>query len=310
MPLPLLALPLIASALLPLAAQVGPFTAPGAIGTPLPEPVARPPRARPPAGAAKAAGPRTAKADDGARLRECLAAADDDPEAGADQAQTWLATAKGHEAAEAGLCLGTARSHDEDWSGAEQAFLAALDSAGSDRLLRARLGAMAGNAALAAGSPERALTALDTARTEAKGLADPAMIAPIALDRARALVALGRLVEAGAALGEARTAAPGDSEPWLLSATLARRQGRLAEAQALIERAADLRPVDPDIGLEAGVIAMLAGRPEAARKSWESVVAIGADSQTAATARGYLAQLGPAPAPATRPGAATAGPKP
>ena len=38
--LPLLA-PLLASALLPLAAQVGPFTAPGTTGTPLPEPVAR-----------------------------------------------------------------------------------------------------------------------------------------------------------------------------------------------------------------------------------------------------------------------------
>lgn len=291
---------LLGSALLPLIAQVGPFTAPGTNGTPLPERVARPPRNR---AAANPLPPRPTAAD-GTRLRACLAAADDDAEAGADQAAAWLTAAKGHEAAEAGLCLGSARARDEDWAGAEQAFLAALNAAGSDRLLRARLGGMAGNAALAAGGPERALAALDTARAEARGLADPALIAPIALDRARALVALGRLVEAGAALGEARTAAPGDSEPWLLSATLARRQGRLAEAQALIERAADLRPIDPDIGLEAGVIAMLAGRTEAARKSWQSVVAIAPDSPVGTTAQGYLAQLGPAP------GAAAGTPKP
>ncbi|MBC2670318.1 tetratricopeptide repeat protein [Novosphingobium piscinae] len=290
-------LPLLAAALLPLVAQVGPFTAPGTTGTPFPEPVRRPPRTRP-------ATPPAARPAETARLRECLAAVEESAAAGQDAATAWLAGASGHAAAEAGLCLGTARVRGEDWAGAEQAFLTALGQAGSDRLLRARLGAMAGNAALARGAADRALAALDPARTEAKGLADPALIAPIALDRARALVALGRQVEAGAALTEARGAAPGESEPWLLSATLARRQGRLAEAQALIERAAELRPVDPDIGLEAGVIALLAGRAEAARKSWESVIRVAPDSPLAETAQGYLAQLGPAtpvaaPAPAT-----------
>lgn len=302
--------PLAAAVLVPLMGQVGPFTAPGATGTPLPEPVARPPRTRakaPPATPPTTAGPATTET----RLADCLAALDaaDDPdgdEASA-AAEGWLAAARGHEAAEAGLCLGTARSRAEDWTGAEQAFLAALDQAGSDRLLRTRLGAMAGNAALAAGAPDRALAALDTARSEAKGLGDPALLAPIALDRARALVALGRLIEAGTALGEARTAAPGDAEAWLLSATLARRQGRLAEAQTLIERAADLRPIDPAIGLEAGVIAVLAGRDEAARRSWQSVVDMAPDGPAAATARGYLAQLGPAPTAAPKP---AQGPKP
>lgn len=298
--------PLAAAVLVPLMGQVGPFTAPGATGMPLPEPVARPPRPRAKAPPATPAPPAA-----GPRLADCLAALDaaDGPGGGegSEAAEGWLATARGHEAAEAGLCLGTARSRAEDWTGAEQAFLAALEQAGSDRLLRTRLGAMAGNAALAAGAPDRALAALDTARSEAKGLGDPALLAPIALDRARALVALDRLIEAGTALGEARTAAPGDAEAWLLSATLARRQGRLAEAQTLIERAADLRPIDPAIGLEAGVIAVLAGRDEAARRSWQSVVDMAPDGPAAATARGYLAQLGPAATAASKP---AQGPKP
>ena len=64
--------------------------------------------------------------------------------------------------------------------------------------------------------------------------------------------------------------------------------------QARIERAAALLPIDPAIGLEAGVIAMLAGHEEAARRSWQSVVAAAPDSAEAQTAKGYIAQLRPA----------------
>ena len=95
-----------------------------------------------------------------------------------------------------------------------------------------------------------------------------------------------------------------------------------AFARKLAERAAALRPVDPAIGLEAGVIAMLAGQPDAARKSWQSVVTMAPDSETAVTARGYLAQIaapapsaaatrtvsqGPRTTPRTTPAAAAAG---
>src|SRR5690606_35144317 len=47
----------------------------------------------------------------------------------------------------------------------------------------------------------------------------------------------------------------------------------------------------PEVGLEAGVIAMLQGREAAAEASWRSVVEIEPDSEAATTARGYLAQL-------------------
>jgi len=44
--------------------------------------------------------------------------------------------------------------------------------------------------------------------------------------------------------------------------------------------------------VEAGVIAMLGGKEEAARKSWQSVIEVDPEGDAAETARGYLAQLG------------------
>lgn len=276
--------------LIPLIAQVGPFTAPGTTGTPFPGKVERAVKAH--AAPAPAAPPEPARS---ARAQACLAAADGNAEDAVDLATRWIAAAKGADKVDAQLCLGLAHSALEDWPEAEQAFLAGRDAAGSDRMMRARLGAMAGNAALAGQAPDRALEALETAGQDVKGLASPALDADIALDRARALVALKRDAEAEIALADARTVSPSDPEAWLLSATLARRMGKLAQAQARIERAAELLPIDPDIGLEAGVIAMLSGHEAAARKSWQSVVAARPDSAAATTAKGYLAQLGSLP---------------
>ena len=73
--------------------------------------------------------------------------------------------------------------------------------------------------------------------------------------------------------------------------------GELAMAQVQIQEAARLLPIDPEIGLEAGVIAMLAGNEDAARKSWQSVVDTAPDSEVARTAHAYLAQLGDEEAP-------------
>ena len=277
--------------LLPLIAQVGPFTAPGTNGTPFPEKVERPAKAHgTPVPAAPIPLPMRAS-----KAQACLDQVDEDAEAAADTATAWLADAKGPERAEANLCLGMALSHQDDWDGAAAAFAAGRDAAGSDKPMRARLGTMAGNAALAAAKPDLSLIALDAADADARGLADQPLLADIAIDRARALVMLHREAEAEAALTAARIAAPANPEAWLLSATLARRQGNLAEAQARIEKAADLLPVDPEIGLEAGVIAALSGHDAAARKSWESVIKAAPQSDSAQTAKTYLAQLGPAP---------------
>ena len=120
--------------------------------------------------------------------------------------------------------------------------------------------------------------------------------------RSRCCVRLGRYEDALVALDAATGLVPERSEAWLLKATLLRRMDRLAPAQEAIEQAARLAPTNPEIGLEAGVIAVLSGRDEAARQSWQSVIELQPESLAAATAKDYLDQLGPAetmPAPPT-----------
>jgi tetratricopeptide (TPR) repeat protein len=279
--------------ILVLLAQVGTMVTPGA-APPLPHEktgeVLRPPRH-----AAALPTPAFGQSSD---ARSCVTQAENTPAQAEEFAQAWLARAQGAERAFASECLGIALSRQAKWQEAQAAFVAGRDAA-ADKALRARLGAMAGNAALAQGDATAALTALDSARADAT--ADKAMLSGIATDRARALVALKRDGEAAMALDEARNADPDNAQAWLLSATLSRRTNKLAEAQAQIEKAAALLPVDPEIGLEAGVIAVLSGHDEAARKSWQSVIAAAPNSDEAATAKGYLAQLGPAPVQAAKP---------
>ena len=226
------------------------------------------------------------------KLGACLAATRADPTAAAETAEDWGRRAKGAERAEAAECQGMALTALGQWAEAEQAFVAARD-ASTMLAEKAHYGAMAGNAALAAGAAARADGDFATAHADALAAGDKRLAGDIAIDRSRALVALKRDREAAAALDEGRSASPGNATGWLLSATLARRQNDLASAQRWIERAADLNPVDPAAGLEAGVIAVLSGHDEAARKSWQSVIKAAPDSAEARTAQGYLDQLGP-----------------
>lgn len=280
--------------LVPLLAQVGPFVTPGQRS-----PSALPPELQDRAVTRQSAPtvqtPAPLAQPVSARLADCLAAVNEDPSEAAAAAETWFDEAVGDEKADAGQCLGLAYARLDRWDAAHTAFLLAHDvAAPSQHARRARLGSMAGNAALAKGDEQAALTALDSAHKDAAAAGDAALAGDIAIDRSRALVALDRPEEAQAALAEARAALPGNAEAWLLSATLARRMGNLAEAQQQIERAAELLPVEPQIGLEAGRIAILAGRDEAARKSWQSVVDAAPKSEAAQVALGYLDQLGPA----------------
>lgn len=242
-------------------------------------------RDRPPRGAAQPASASTRPAID-----VCLTTARDDPAKARALAEEWVRRTTGAQRATGRHCLGVAASNAGDWAGASAAFLAARDEASEPRF-RARMGALAATALLAQDKPAEALAALDAAQGEAAG--DGALLGEIAMDRAVALVRLDRAAEAAAPLADARRLRPEDAQAWLLSATLARRQGDLATAQQHIERAASLDPRDPAVGLEAGVIAALRGDDAAARKSFESVIAAAPDSEQAATARGYLAQLKP-----------------
>jgi tetratricopeptide (TPR) repeat protein len=228
-----------------------------------------------------------------ARLGQCLDQARTDPATAITTAGLWLIEARGAGKALPQQCLGQAYVSVLRWDAARDAFLAARDSAlTDDHAVRARLGAMAGNAALAGNDLPAALADLDKAVADAGLAGDKPLAGSIAADKARALVALGRNDEAAATLLQARADAPQNADVWLLSATLSRRMSDLEAAQTQIETAAGLDPRDPAIGLEAGVIAALAGHDEAARKSWDAVVALAPDSPEAKSARAYLAEIG------------------
>ena len=226
------------------------------------------------------------------RLESCLYKARTDPGTARDVAEGWRDVADAIEAAQAGHCLGYAESQLGNFADAQDAFTAALISVpAEERVYRARLGAMAGNAALADGKPGDAVQLLAAAREEALASADSGLIGQVTLDYSRALVANGEQAGAELALAEARISTPDNPLAWLLSATLSRRQGKLAEAQAQIEQAARLAPRDPEVGLEAGVIAILDGREDAARKSWQSVAEMAPGTAIGTQAQAYLAQM-------------------
>lgn len=233
-------------------------------------------------------------------LSQCLDTLDEDPAQALIQARTKRDGASQADRVVANHCLGLSATELGQWNDALIAFLAARDETPSDEpSARARFGTMAGNAALASGNSEGALSILDRAREDARTAASATLEAIAAIDSARALVTLGRNDEALTALQTATTLEPNMADGWFYTATLLRRMERLDEAQSAIERAVALAPQEVDIGLEAGVIAVLSGREEAARQSWRSVIETQPDSLAAQTAQEYLAQLGPASVPAT-----------
>jgi tetratricopeptide (TPR) repeat protein len=275
--------------LAPLLAQLGPTVGPAAGA--LPQAPLQIPRARP-AVPATAAPPT--------RLEQCLALVRSGPLDAIDVADSWAAGTNA-DGADAMECKALALSALQRWDQAGQAFIAARDLLAPDqRTRRAQLGTSAGIATDSAGDHTAALALLDTAHGDALAAGNVPLAGRIALDRASPLAALGRTAEVAAALAEARATVPASYEVWLISARFSRQQGALAEAQTQIESAARLDPRDPAIGLEAGVIAMLSGREESARRSWESVLIVAPGSDEAQTAQGYLDQLGPVPAPAGR----------
>jgi Flp pilus assembly protein TadD len=238
-------------------------------------------------------------------LESCFDQLAEDPARAHTMAQIRRTETKGTDRVLANHCLGLASSELGLWVDARTAFLAARDETPSDETrARARFAALAGNAALAGGDAEGALILLTDAESAARAAGSVPLEALAAIDRARALVALGRGDQALGALEAATTLTPESTEAWLLKATLLRRLGQLDAAQVAIERAAPLAPGNPEIGLEAGVIAVLGGRDEAARQSWRSVISLAPDSPAAVTAKDYLAQLGGAAETAPVPPAA------
>ena len=223
------------------------------------------------------------------RLRLCIENAGKDPATSLAQASAWVAESRGAGRSKALECLGQVQTVLARWPAAAATFAEAAEAAGEPGR-RGALLAQAGNAALAGNLPDQALVHFEAALAVA-GL-EPAARGQAQVDRGRALVALDRASDAVEAFAAAQRDAPEELLGWLLGATLARRRGDLAAAQRQIEVAGSLAPKDPDVGLEAGVIAMLAGNEDAARKAWQSTMLVAPGSKAAETARGYLAQLG------------------
>lgn len=158
-----------------------------------------------------------------------------------------------------------------------------------DPEMAARTGAIAGNQAIITGDYEDALSLLGAAQNAAQRAGNTVMAAEIRLDRARALMMLGRNAEADGELAAARAALPGHAHAWTVSAVNARRMGEYSEAQSLLAEALSFAPVDPGVRLEAGTLAYMAGDDESAIAHWQSVIDNSPGSGEAEFAAQYIA---------------------
>jgi hypothetical protein len=221
------------------------------------------------------------------RFDACATLAGTDPEAALEQANRWRLEGGGLLARK---CQGLAYTVQERWAPAAVAFEQAARDAEVERDgSAANLWVQAGNARLAAGEAQAARAAFDAAL--ASGVLTGDLLGEAHLDRARAAVALNDAKGARADLDQAVKLVPADPLAWLLSATLARRDGDLERARIDIAEAAKRSPDDAAVALEAGNIAMLSGAPEAARVAWQGAVANQPDSPAGKAAADALARL-------------------
>jgi tetratricopeptide (TPR) repeat protein len=240
-----------------------------------------------------------------ARFEACVALASANPAKALDEAGAWRIDGGGVLARQ---CSGLAYAAMNRWPSAALAFEQAAKQSESDRDGRApRLWVLAGNAALAGREPGRARGYFDAALSG--GALKGGEAGEAHLDRARARVAGGDYKGARADLDAALKLVPADPLGWLLSATLARKEGDLKRAQADILEATKRSPDDASVANEAGNIAIMLGEDDAARQSWEEAVRLNATSDAGKAAAAALKQLGERAAEAPKSGDAPA-PKP
>lgn len=240
--------------------------------------------------AAASAEPMT---DNDARFASCIAQTERDPAKAIAEASAWRMAGGGVLARQ---CIGLAFAAQKNWQAAMEVFVQAAEEAERNRDARsARLWVQAGNAALAGGQAEKGRTYFDAAIVG--GLLQGEELGEAHLDRARALNALRQQKFVRADLDMAIKLVPADPLAWLLSATLARREGDLKRAETDIGEALKRAPDDAQVALEAGNIALMRGAPEAARVAWEGAVKLSPDSPAGKSAAAALAQLGAANTP-------------
>lgn len=225
------------------------------------------------------------------QFAECVALVDKDPAKAIDFATGWRL--KGGDL-DARQCLGLAFAAQQRWAAAAVTFEQAAQEAEKQHEPRSgQLWTQSGNASLAGGDFAKARQAFDAA------LAGGQLKGPdegeAHLDRARTCVAMKDSKAARADLDAAIKLVPEDALAWLLSATLARRDGDLARAATDIGEAAKRSPDDASVALEAGNIAALSGADAAARTAWEAAVKASPESPVGKAAAASLKQLGAAP---------------
>lgn len=188
-------------------------------------------------------------------------------------------------------CLGLALAGQDRFDAAAAAFEEAARAAELARDgTAARYWALAGNAWLAGKDAAKARSALDAAL--AAGTLTGLERGEAALDRARALVAIGDTKAARADLDLAVKDAADDPLAWLLSATLARRMGDLGRARADIAQALRRSADDAQVQLEAGNIAAAGGDEAGAKAAWREAVRLAPDRPAGQSAARALTQFG------------------
>jgi tetratricopeptide (TPR) repeat protein len=219
------------------------------------------------------------------RSRACLALARTAPAQAVGQAQAWLGSGGGVDAAQ---CLGLAWAAEEKWPEAAAAFEAAAKDADArqDRR-RADLRVEAGNAWLAAGDPARARQAFEAAL--AARLLAPQLEGEVHLDLGRAAAASNDLGAARTHIDKGLALVPKDAFGWYLSAALARKQADLDLARQHIAKAVSIAPDDAAILLEAGNIAGVSGEKEAALGLYARAVRAAPNSEPGKAAKAAIA---------------------
>ena len=235
--------------------------------------------------AAKPVDPREARYD------RCVTLARDDPAAARGEAIRWGAAGGAWFARQ---CAGLAYTQEGNFAAAAGEFEAAAKTAETAHDRRAATyWAQAGNARLAAGDIPRARSALDSALVA--GTLEGLALGEAQLDHARVMVASGDDAAARRDIDLALTNAGDDPLAWLLSATLARRDGDIPRAKKDIAEALKRAADDASVQLEAGNVAALARDEAGARAAWAEAARLAPNAPAGRNARAALAQFGDAP---------------
>ena len=182
---------------------------------------------------------REIAAEEAERLAECRELTQSDPEQAYEMGLAWLGKGNRPPARHCTALALIALEHYEEGAARLEELANASDAGTMET--RALYLAQAGNAWLAAGLPEAAVTTLENANRINPGDAD------LIIDLAAAYLARGQWREASGLLGEALETRPGDPEALALRARALMEMGRLQAALADVRAARLTAPEDIDL---------------------------------------------------------------